>query len=503
MGTPDILGTSGTFSFFTEVLPENAAEITGGKAYRVTVVDNRVEATLRGPKNPFRRVKKKAGGRRGADSYEHPSLTVDFTVYLDRENGTAKFEIGDEEFILKEKEWSEWVPVDFEAVPWLATVSAAGRFYLKQVSPRFELYVSPLQIDPEDPAMPISTPESWSRDLCSCLGLFYTQELPHDTKAFTYGVFSGQEFWDQLTYVNDEARGIFRHLFRDHRDGLLFFYFGSVDQGSHMLWHYMDEEHPNHREDDFLARGIQAVYERMDETLGFVLDGIDDETTLVVMSDHGFSPFYRGVNLNSWLLEKGYVTLRDPSRQGEEDFFMNVDWSRTQAYALGLNGLYLNVRGREKNGTVSPGEEYRELLDRLEKDLLAMRDPLGDSPAVTKVTRPGRDFSGPYRDEGPDLLVGYNRGYRSSWESPLGKFPREVFVDNMNPWSGDHCIDSRHVPGVLLANREITLEAPALYDLTAAVLDEFGVPALPSMIGKDCIGEQPARAAARATAKGE
>jgi predicted AlkP superfamily phosphohydrolase/phosphomutase len=351
--------------------------------------------------------------------------------------------------------------------------------------------------------MPISTPEDWSRDLCSCLGLFYTQELPHDTKAFTYGVFSGQEFWDQLVYVNDEARGIFRHLFRDHRDGLLFFYFGSIDQGSHMLWHYMDDEHPNHSDDVFLARGIRTIYERMDETLGFVLDGIDDETTLIVMSDHGFSPFYRGVNLNTWLLEKGYVTLRDPSRQGEEDFFMNVDWSRTQAYALGLNGLYLNVRGRERNGTVSPGEEYRELLDRLEEDLLAMRDPRNGQPAITKVTRPRRDFNGPYREEGPDLLVGYNRGYRSSWESPLGKFPRELFVDNMNPWSGDHCIDSRHVPGVLLANREITLEAPALYDLTVAVLDEFGVPALPSMIGRDCIGEQPARAAERSTEKGD
>ena len=132
-----------------------------------------------------------------------------------------------------------------------------------------------------------------------------------------------------------------------------------------------------------------------------------------------------------------------------------------------------------------------------------MRDPLDNQPAVTKVTRPGRDFKGPYREEGPDLLVGYNRGYRSSWESPLGKFPREIFVDNMNAWSGDHCIDSRHVPGVLLANREITLEAPALYDLTVAVLDEFGVPALPEMIGRDCIGEKPARAAKQSTEKGE
>jgi predicted AlkP superfamily phosphohydrolase/phosphomutase len=337
--------------------------------------------------------------------------------------------------------------------------------------------------------MPISTPPEWSKELCSCLASFYTQELPHDTKAFTYGVFTGREFWDQLAFVNDEARTIFRHLFEDHREGLLFFYFGSVDQGSHMLWHYMDEKHPNYRRDDFLAGGIRAVYERMDTVLGEVLEGIDGETTLIVMSDHGFAPFYRGVNLNTWLLEKGYITLTDPSLQAESEFFMNVDWSRTTAYALGLNGVYLNVRGRERNGVVAEGAEYDELLDRLEADLLAMRDPRTGKPAVTKVTLPRRDFSGPYRESGPDLLVGYALGYRSSWESPLGAFPREVYVDNMNAWSGDHCIDNSRVPGVLISNRKITLPTPALHDLTVAVLDEYGLPPLPGMIGRDCLGD--------------
>ena len=289
MGTPDVRGTPGTFSYFTDVLPGNASTFTGGKAYRVAISDGRIDAQLEGPKNPFRRQRRKpsSGGR----TYEHPVLTSDFTVFLDQANKTAKFEVGDAEFVLREKEWSEWVTVKFDAIPWVTSISAVVRFYLQEVSPGFGLYVSPLQINPREPVMPISSPESWSKDLCACLGFFYTQELPHDTKAFTHGVFSGREFWDQLLFINDEARTIFRTLLADHRDGLLFFYFGSVDQGCHMLWHFMDEKHPNYQDDTFLSKGIRAIYERMDDVLGEVLDGIAADTTLIVMSDHGFAPF--------------------------------------------------------------------------------------------------------------------------------------------------------------------------------------------------------------------
>lgn len=489
MGTPDIQGTSGTFSYFTDKLPENAGRFTGGTAYKVEVSDGRIDAQLVGPKNPFRRQRRKRPS--GHKKYDAPVLKADFSVFLDRPNGTAKFEVGDREFVLQEKEWSDWVEVKFDAIPWVASISATARFYLKGVSPDFQLYVSPLQINPRDPVMPLASPKSWSKELCPCLDFFYTQELPHDTKAFTYGVFSGKEFWDQLVYVNDEARTIFRNLFDAHRDGLLFFYFGSVDQGCHMLWHYMDEKHPNHRADAFLAGGIRTIYERMDAVLGDVLDGIDEATTLIVMSDHGFAPFYRGVNLNTWLLEKGYISLTPHFTGQRKPFFGSVDWDRTSAYALGLNGLYLNVKGRERGGTVEAGAEYEALLDDLESDLLKMRDPKTGARVVTKVTRPGRDFHGPWKDSGPDLLVGYGWGYRSSWESPLGSFSMEVFVDNREAWSGDHCIDHRLVPGVLLSNRRITLASPTLQDLTAAVLDEYGVSPLPEMTGRDCIGDDP------------
>jgi len=481
MGTPDVLGTPGTFSFYTERMPENADEFSGGKAYQVDVIDNRVEAELRGPKNPFRRVRESAG-------YENPDCKVGFKVFIDPQANAAKFVVGDEEFILMEKEWSDWIRIDFEAVPWLVHFSSIGRFYLKQIKPHFELYVTPLQINPEDPVMPISHPEGWSKELCACVGYFYTQELPEDTKALTHGVFTGRDFWDQAMFIYEERMRALRYTLQHHKEGLLFFYFMTVDQGCHMLWRYTDPEHPGFIDDVFLLHGIRKIYERMDKTLGVVLESMEDDTVLIVMSDHGFRPFYWGVNLNTWLLEKGYIQLKKPEEQGKHKFYANVDWKQTKAYALGLNGLYVNRKGRERNGIVSSAEAS-QLLNRLEADLTAMRDPRNGRRAVTLVTRPRRDFHGPYKGDGPDILVGYNAAYRSSWESPLGEFPKEVFVDNLEAWSGDHCIDNRLVPGVLLTNRKITLEAPVLYDLTVGVLDEFGVEPLPEMIGRDCLGK--------------
>jgi predicted AlkP superfamily phosphohydrolase/phosphomutase len=248
----------------------------------------------------------------------------------------------------------------------------------------------------------------------------------------------------------------------------------------------MDPAHPSHVSDELLDGAIRKLYVEIDEQLGQVMRAIDDDTLLIVMSDHGFSPFYWEVNLNSWLVERGYMALRDPSRPGGE-WFGNVDWKRTQAYAAGINGLYVNLRGREKQGIVDPAE-HDAVIDRLERDLLAMEDPRNGKNPVTLAFRPKREYHGPYAETGPDIIVGYNHGYRGGWKTALGEAPKGVFVDNMDAWSGDHAIDYRLVPGVLLANREITLDRPALYDLTVAILDEYGVPVPPEMIGKDCLG---------------
>jgi len=498
MGTPDLLGTPGTFSYYTDNPPEGSEDFSGGRVIPVQVIKNHVHTRLEGPANLFRRVPKKRSRRRHSKKkieYENPVTSIDFDVYMDADNPVAKIEIQDQEFILKEGEWSDWVRIDFKAVPMLVSFSGVARFYLQEVRPDFKLYITPIQINPEDPVMPISTPADWSCDLSEKLGYFYTQEMPEDTKALTNGIFSGHEFKEQANYVFRERRHALDYLLDHFKDGLLFVYFSSIDQQSHMLWRYTDPNHPGYDPTEHLEDGILDVYQEIDEALGRAFQAVDDDTTLVVMSDHGFCPFYWGVNLNSWLVEKGYVKLRKPEEQGKHKFFLNVDWSRTTAYALGLNGLYVNLKGREKAGIVNPGREYEDLLDRLETDLLAMRDPKNGRQVVTLVTRPGRDFHGPYKNSGPDILVGYARDYRSSWESPLDEFPKDVIVVNDKAWSADHCIDYRVVPGVLLTNKKITLDSPSLTDLTVGVLDEFGVPPLPEMIGKDCLGPRDNRRA--------
>jgi predicted AlkP superfamily phosphohydrolase/phosphomutase len=339
--------------------------------------------------------------------------------------------------------------------------------------------------------MPVSQPSNWSKQLCAELGRFYTQGIPEDTQAFNHGVLTAREFWDQMLFVFEERSHALDYLLKHQNEDFLFVYFGTVDQGCHMLWNFMDPEHPGYIQDDVLKDGIAKLYEMLDGRLGRVRQSLEKDTVLIVMSDHGFAPFYWEVNLNTWLLEQGYITLIDPANQESGEFFSNVDWSRTRAYAVGLNGLYLNLKGREKGGIVSPGPDYQALLDELEKALLSMKDPRNGRSPVSLVVQPQRDFHGPEKGKGPDILVGYSRGYRSSSDSPLGLFPKAVFVDNLSPWSGDHCIDYRLVPGILVTNRRITSQTPTLADLTVSLLDEFGIPSPKDLIGKDILEAKP------------
>ena len=494
MGTPDILGTSGTFSYYTSRPPDRPEKVSGGKIYPVRPVNGRIEAQLFGPKNTLRRFRQGGGAESGdtvgsASRYDNPTLAVDFSVSLDPEQDVALLQVQGREFVLQEGEWSDWIEIEFKTAPLTPGISAACRFYLQQVRPDFALYVTPLQINPRNPAMPISQPAGWSRELVDALGHFYTQELPEEPKALRSGVLTGREFWQHAQFLLREQQRALDYLLADfqRRGGLLFFYFSSLDQGCHMFWRYTDKIHPAYDPSEGLQDSIRTIYQQMDETLGKAMAAVDDDTTLIIMSDHGFVPFYSQVNLNTWLMEKGYVTLLDPAKQEQAKEYTNVDWSRTRAYALGLNGIYLNLSGREKNGIVPPAE-YDALLDQLEKELVETRDPRNKEQPISLIVRPRRDFHGPYADAGPDIIVGYNWGYRTSWESPLGEFPKEIFLDNKDAWSADHCLDHRVVPGVLLTNQKITLENPALHDLTVAVLAQFGLKALPEMRGQNCLG---------------
>jgi predicted AlkP superfamily phosphohydrolase/phosphomutase len=221
------------------------------------------------------------------------------------------------------------------------------------------------------------------------------------------------------------------------------------------------------------------LYVGLDRIVGETLDALGAEDTLIVLSDHGFAPWRRTFNLNTWLKEEGYLTLANPAREDDPGLFGNVDWTRTRAYGVGLNGLYINVRGREMSGEVAP-EDRERVMEEIAARLLATIDPATALPAITKVYRRDDVYTDAgYFDRAPDLVIGYARGTRGSDETALGGIPKQVMVDNTNPWSGDHCMDHETVPGVLLSNRALRKAAPSLDKVAAAVLAEFGIDQFP------------------------
>ena len=244
----------------------------------------------------------------------------------------------------------------------------------------------------------------------------------------------------------------------------------------HMFWRYLEEDHPAAREvpRDQRRDVIPDLYQRMDGLIGRVMEQIDDGTLLMVISDHGFKSFARCLNLNAWLHQNGYLALKDGKTESG-DWFENVDWSRTRAYTMGLNGLYLNVKGREKQGIVDPAEA-EALKKELRQKLNGLTDPASGAVGITGVFITDNVYRGPYTDNAPDLLVGYGAGYRASWDSVMGKVTTQVFEDNVKAWSGDHCIDPRLVPGVLFSSHKFAEEKPAIVDVAPTILQLFGLP---------------------------
>lgn len=462
MGTPDLVGTYGTFSFYTSKLFAFSGEdISGGDVYEVDVFDNVVEAKIYGPDNPF--------------LVEPVKLSADFTAYLDPQEPVAKLVVGDDERILKQGEWSDWVLVDFDMIP---TQSLHGmvRFYLRSVRPDFELYASPVNYDPEDSDLPISTPESYAAELAEATGRFYTQGMPEDTRSVQEGVLTTDEFLAQAQIAGEELVEQYKYVLNQFQDGFLFYYFGNVDQVSHMMWLERDPGHPMYVPEDAKYAGlIERLYVGLDAIVGYTLDRIDEDTTLIVMSDHGFTSWRRAFHLNAWLKANGYLEVKDPNMANDPGMFVNVDWARTRAYGLGINGLYINVRGREKNGIVSP-DKREALMEEIAAKLLAEIDPVTEKPAITKAYLREQVYEDRGELEiGPDIVVGYAKGTRGAGVDSLGAVGPQIFSDNEDEWSGDHLMDDEVVPGILLTNKPLAKTAPRLENLAAAILAEFDI----------------------------
>jgi predicted AlkP superfamily phosphohydrolase/phosphomutase len=227
----------------------------------------------------------------------------------------------------------------------------------------------------------------------------------------------------------------------------------------------------------------------MDDLVGRTMARCADPgTLLMVLSDHGFNTFRRGIDLNRWLEEQGYLKVDDARRNVEH--LAGVDWSQTRAFAIGLTGIFINAREKFSQGIVNPGREAEQLRAEIAQKLGALVDPASGTKAIRRVYEAPRVYRGPYKDQAPDLIVGYERGYRVSWEAAIGKTSTEVFHDNRKAWSGDHCVDPSVVPGVLFCNRAVTSEHPRLMDIGPTVLDLFGIETPDYMDGRPlAIGE--------------
>ena len=476
MGTPDILGTYGIFSYYTDH-PPTERDIGGGRIVPVSLRDGCFTADIAGPPNQY---------RQGA-----PETRQEFEVVVDRMNRTALFTVGDTRFMLEEGEWSDWVTVRFPLVPHLKEITGISRFYLMETGPRFRLYVTPVQIDPAAPVMPVCTPEGYARELSEELGPFYTQGLPDDTKALDEGVFGDADYAAQSDIVLAERSQQYRYeleRFRGLEQGFLFFYFNSLDQNSHMFWRNMDGTSPTHDEADAeYADRIRELYVAMDGVLGEAMELLDEKTVLFAVSDHGFAPYHRSFNLNDWLLENGYLALRPGLEPGAVGYLGGIDWRNTVAYGLGINGLYLNLRGRERHGVVASGVEREDLLEELVEGLATVIDPKTGERPLKRVYRADLVYSASHRDVAPDIVLGYRRGWRCSNESALGRIVGSVFSDNLKKWSGDHCMAAEEVPGIVLSSRGIGVDDPTLQDMAPTFLRLFGLTPAPAMDGRDIL----------------
>ncbi len=492
MGTVDMRGGYGVYTWFTDQAVSAKEELKGDiqlvtvEDYDLDGVGDTVKGTLKGAPDIFHLPPGQIPG-------ESDYLTAGVTVSIDPEADVALIRVGDSEAVVREGEWTGWMDVSFDALPAGAMpLDGAVRFYAKELRPAFKLYASPVNMSAESPPQPISTPDDFAPDLAEAMGgTYYTQGMPEETNALRDGTFSDDDYQKQVALVQEDAEAMLDVALARYRPGdATFFYLSDIDLQCHMLWRHGDPKHadaPHHPAYEPAsaadhADDVEGYYENVDRLLGEIQHGLPADTLLVVMSDHGFQPFTRKVHLNSWLRDNGWLTLKDGKTEGHIAHG-DVDWSKTKAYALGFNALYLNVEGREAQGIV-PAADADATMAELQRQLAAVTDPKDGTRMIREVFR-GKDiYHGARVADAPDLVVGYDRGYGHSDESTLGEMPAAIVEDNTSKWSGNHLMAPEVVPGVLLSNRRIQGEGHELTDVTATLYAWYGLAPVEGMTGQ-------------------
>ncbi|MBN2532826.1 MAG: alkaline phosphatase family protein [Spirochaetales bacterium] len=458
MGVPDILGTQGTFSFYTT--RKVRTKDVGGNVFHVNKTNLMVMDLL--------------GPRKMDISGKSDHTKVPFKVEIDDANN-QKIRITFQEKTTEVElhKWSEWQEVTFD-LGFLKKVKGIFKFYLVENDEEFSLYAGAINFDPREPFLPISSPGEYSKQLVDQMGLFYTLGMPMDTWALNEQRLTEEPFLEQVNEVLREKTELLEYELSRFEKGLLYCYFESPDIIQHMFYRYIDTLHPLYEKNEKYEKVIESWYEKMDNILGNVMRRIREGDTIIVLSDHGFDTFRRSVHINSWLRENGYLELRNPQAASGGELLQFVDWSRTKAYAIGFGAIYINQKGREKEGIVGQGQETELLKEEIRKKLTGWIDPKYGVPVVNNVYKQEEIFSGSLVNETPDIFIGFNTGYRASWQTALGAVPEQTIEDNLKKWSGDHLHDPVLIPGIFFSNRPVITETPSIYDITPSVLKLIG-----------------------------
>ncbi|MBD3415471.1 MAG: nucleotide pyrophosphatase [Candidatus Aminicenantes bacterium] len=458
MCAPDLKGSQGTFSYYSS---EKTDIGEGGMVIPVKIHGNQVQTYISGPVNSLRK--------------EEKEIRLPITIDLHKKNNSVSIRVSGQTHHLNTNQLSDWIKITFK--PGLGIkIRAICRFYVSEISPEFKMYLSPLNIDPEKPSLPISHPFIYSVYLAKILGSYNTLGEADDTWALNEQILDEDTFLKLCYDTHKESESMLFNALKKTRKGLVACWFQLTDSVQHMFFRYLDKNHPalKHTQCEKDEKIIEKLYMEMDDLVGRVMDKQEKNSCLIVMSDHGFKQFKRGVNINSWLYKNNYLSLKQGKTHSRE-WFKDVDWKNTRAYGLGLGGIYINVKGREQQGIVSLGEEYQSLKSELKSKLEHLKDEEENQNAINKIYDRDEIPPGPYKGNCPDLIVGYHEGYRVSWDSVTGKVDSTLFQDNTKAWSGDHCIDPALVPGILFCDRKINKQQTGIVDIAPTILKLFGI----------------------------
>jgi predicted AlkP superfamily phosphohydrolase/phosphomutase len=471
VGVPDVRGSQSKGTFYTQDRTAVAEENE-----QLLFLDSGSDVVTRviGPRNT------KASPV--ADTFCEVRVQVDKTtrkLAIQTGGSPAKIEV-------PERGWSEWVRFKFK-FSMLQSATGIARFYVRQLEPHLEFYLSAVNFDPAAPMFPVSAPADYARELAGEIGLFSTLGMAEDHNGLNNGRLDEAAYLQQCELVLSERERLMRFELDRFSEGLFFMLFDTPDRVQHMLWRFRDREHPGFEPDASpeLATRIEEHYRRCDALLSAVLDKVDENTLLIVLSDHGFGTFRRAFDTNTWLWQNGLLALKDSRKPGEDlgDGSAAVDWSKTCAYAVGLGGIYLNFKGRESGGIVEEGSEAERVRNAIQRGLAEFPDEQTQRSAIRSVSRREELYSGAFVENSPDLLVNFHRGFRVSWQSAVGGFSNSMLEDNMRRWSGDHIVDPESVPGILFMNRASLHNHARIIDLAPTILNYLGVAVPESMEG--------------------